>query len=107
MAEKHMFFTSESVTEGHPDKIADQISDAVLDAIIEKNREKADKKRAKRQGYMQSQISNAAKIKTKSISVEERDELLKKAEEAKLNAPSGSMANKANLVKDYNNRNNK
>ena len=28
------FFTSESVTEGHPDKIADQISDAVLDAII-------------------------------------------------------------------------
>jgi len=28
------FFTSESVTEGHPDKVADQISDAVLDAII-------------------------------------------------------------------------
>jgi S-adenosylmethionine synthetase len=27
-------FTSESVTEGHPDKIADQISDAVLDAIL-------------------------------------------------------------------------
>lgn len=37
MSEKHMFFTSESVTEGHPDKIADQISDAVLDAIIEKD----------------------------------------------------------------------
>ncbi len=37
MAEKHVFFTSESVTEGHPDKIADQISDAVLDAIIEKD----------------------------------------------------------------------
>lgn len=30
-------FTSESVSEGHPDKIADQISDAVLDAIIEKD----------------------------------------------------------------------
>ena len=30
-------FTSESVTEGHPDKIADQISDAVLDAIFEKD----------------------------------------------------------------------
>lgn len=29
-----VFFTSESVTEGHPDKIADQISDAVLDAIM-------------------------------------------------------------------------
>ncbi len=33
---KH-FFTSESVTEGHPDKICDQISDAVLDAILEKD----------------------------------------------------------------------
>jgi len=33
---KHLF-TSESVTEGHPDKIADQISDAVLDSIIEKD----------------------------------------------------------------------
>ncbi|MCX7883782.1 MAG: methionine adenosyltransferase [Caloramator sp.] len=32
-------FTSESVTEGHPDKICDQISDAVLDAIIEKDPE--------------------------------------------------------------------
>ena len=31
---KELFFTSESVTEGHPDKIADQISDAILDAII-------------------------------------------------------------------------
>ena len=28
------FFTSESVTEGHPDKICDQISDAILDEII-------------------------------------------------------------------------
>ncbi len=33
---KHLF-TSESVTEGHPDKICDQISDAVLDAILEKD----------------------------------------------------------------------
>ncbi len=31
---KKVFFTSESVTEGHPDKICDQISDAVLDAIL-------------------------------------------------------------------------
>ncbi|WP_416327002.1 methionine adenosyltransferase [[Eubacterium] hominis] len=31
------YFTSESVTEGHPDKICDQISDAVLDAILEKD----------------------------------------------------------------------
>ena len=28
-------FTSESVTEGHPDKICDQVSDAILDAILE------------------------------------------------------------------------
>jgi len=34
MLVKNYFFTSESVTEGHPDKIADQISDAILDAII-------------------------------------------------------------------------
>lgn len=33
----HYFITSESVTEGHPDKICDQISDAVLDAILEKD----------------------------------------------------------------------
>lgn len=38
MAEKNCFFTSESVTEGHPDKVADQISDAILDAIIAKDR---------------------------------------------------------------------
>ncbi len=37
MAESNSFiFTSESVTEGHPDKICDQISDAILDAIFEK-----------------------------------------------------------------------
>src|SRR5262245_58544682 len=33
---RHLF-TSESVTEGHPDKIADQISDSILDAILEKD----------------------------------------------------------------------
>ena len=39
MAEKkgNFFFTSESVSEGHPDKICDQISDAVLDAILSKD----------------------------------------------------------------------
>ena len=37
--ERRWLFTSESVTEGHPDKIADQISDAVLDAIIAKDPE--------------------------------------------------------------------
>jgi S-adenosylmethionine synthetase len=37
MAMTDYLFTSESVTEGHPDKVADQISDAVLDAIIEQD----------------------------------------------------------------------
>ena len=36
MVERHLF-TSESVSEGHPDKIADQISDAILDAILEQD----------------------------------------------------------------------
>ena len=36
VSERHLF-TSESVSEGHPDKIADQISDAILDALLEKD----------------------------------------------------------------------
>ncbi len=42
----HHLFTSESVTEGHPDKMADQISDAILDAILAKIRTR--ESRAKR-----------------------------------------------------------
>ena len=34
MAKGKILFTSESVTEGHPDKICDQISDAILDALM-------------------------------------------------------------------------
>ena len=34
---KNFTFTSESVTEGHPDKMADQISDSILDAILEQD----------------------------------------------------------------------
>src|SRR5437773_729051 len=34
MAPREFLFTSESVTEGHPDKIADQVSDAILDAVL-------------------------------------------------------------------------
>lgn len=37
MTKQHTVFTSESVSEGHPDKIADQISDAVLDALLEQD----------------------------------------------------------------------
>ncbi|MBX3708328.1 MAG: methionine adenosyltransferase [Gammaproteobacteria bacterium] len=38
MQQNEYLFTSESVSEGHPDKIADQISDAILDAIIEQDK---------------------------------------------------------------------
>ena len=37
--EKEYLFTSESVSEGHPDKVADQISDAILDACLDQDRE--------------------------------------------------------------------
>ncbi len=39
MSNEKFFFTSESVSEGHPDKVADGISDSILDAIIEKDKE--------------------------------------------------------------------
>jgi len=42
MAEREYLFTSESVTEGHPDKMCDQISDAIVDAIISREAELAD-----------------------------------------------------------------
>jgi len=38
MSKENFLFSSESVTEGHPDKVADQISDAILDAIIEQDK---------------------------------------------------------------------
>ena len=34
---ERLLFTSESVTEGHPDKMCDQVSDAILDALMEKD----------------------------------------------------------------------
>ena len=37
MTSPKYFFTSESVSEGHPDKMCDQISDAILDAILEQD----------------------------------------------------------------------
>lgn len=78
-----------------------------FDKIIEENKEKAEAKRAKREGYVKSAISQNGKLNTKRIvSPSERDEALKESEEMKKNAKPGSMASKANLVQDYNNRNN-
>lgn len=39
LKENHFYFTSESVTEGHPDKICDSLSDSILDACLEQDPE--------------------------------------------------------------------
>ena len=54
MSEREYLFTSESVTEGHPDKMCDQISDAVLDAIIARETELAE------EGYITDKGSAAS-----------------------------------------------
>lgn len=84
-----------------------------LDDIIAKNEEKAKKKREK-MGIYENQIRNNARLHTKSniefqssLTESERDEQLARAAEIKANAVEGSMAFKANLVKDFNERNNK
>ena len=41
VTDRSFLFTSESVTEGHPDKMADQISDSVLDAVLAEDPERA------------------------------------------------------------------
>lgn len=41
MSKNRRLFTSESVTEGHPDKICDQISDSILDEILKMTRTRA------------------------------------------------------------------
>jgi S-adenosylmethionine synthetase len=53
MAEREYVFTSESVTEGHPDKLCDQVSDSILDAIIAREGELAD------EGYVTDKGSKA------------------------------------------------
>ncbi len=84
-----------------------------LNDIIEKNKEKAAAKQEKR-GIRQAQIYEAARMSTKDNSLSSRamisnetTEALDRAEAARSNAKSGSMASKANMVKDFNERNNK
>ncbi len=76
-----------------------------FEKIIEKNKEKAAAKQAKREGYMQSTIAQSGRMSTRNISNENNDELLEKANQARSNAKPGSMASKANLVRDYNEKN--
>lgn len=90
-----------------------QLKNLDLDDIIAKNEEKAKKKREK-MGIAENQIRNNAQLRTKSnvefastLTESEREELLAKAAEIKSNAAEGSMAKKANLVKEFNERNNR
>lgn len=80
-----------------------------FDDIIKKNQEKAKKKREKL-GISEHQINNAARMntrnmETKEMSKEEKEEILAKAAEKRNHAKPGSMAAKANLVKEFNDKN--
>ena len=87
-----------------------------LEDIIKKNQEKAKKKREK-MGIAENQISNAAKINTRKIDEPKKEEKksnmseaqreleLEKANAAKSKAKAGSMAAKANMVRDFNEKN--
>lgn len=82
-----------------------------LEAVMAKNEEKAKNKREK-MGLSEDYIKKAAQIKTKSIDSKanvstsaETEEKLAKAAEYKANAKAGSLASKANMVKEFNERN--
>lgn len=82
-----------------------------LEAVMAKNEEKAKKKREK-MGLSEDYIKKAAQIKTKSIDKKANvsvsagtEEKLAKAAEYKANAKAGSLASKANMVKEFNERN--
>lgn len=82
-----------------------------LEAVMAKNEEKAKNKR-KKMGLSEDYIKKAAQIKTKSIDNKanvsasaDTEEKLAKAAEYKANAKAGSLASKANMVKEFNERN--
>lgn len=81
-----------------------------LDDIIRKNQAKVKKKQEKK-GIYEKQISNAAKINARKIpepvSTEEKEEKIRATAESARNAKKGSLLEKANMVRDFNERNNK
>lgn len=82
-----------------------------LEKMIEKNQKKAAKKREKK-GTTIEKLNQMAQVNTKSIqtskmSEKERNEILEQAARANQNAKEGSLASKANLVKKFNENNNK
>ncbi len=84
-----------------------------LDDIIAENREKAKKKREK-MGISGNQISNAARMNTRGethlsneLSYAEKEKMLEEANQKRKSAKAGSMTAKANMVREFNERNNK
>ena len=78
-----------------------------FDAIIEKNKEKAEKKREKREGYSKQMIQSKGTMSTRNyVNTADNEEAINKSNELRKTAKAGSLASKANLVSDYNNRNN-
>lgn len=85
-----------------------------LEDIIKKNQEKA-KKRREKMGISENQISNAARMNTRQmvdanknqLTTAEKEAEIEKANELKTNAKAGSMTAKANMVREFNERNNK
>lgn len=83
--------------------------DLDLESIIEKNKIKVEKKKEK-QGIYANQIANAARLSTRNItpvSTSEKEEKIQKWEECAQNARKGSLLEKANMVRDFNERNNR
>lgn len=90
------------------------LSKISIEELIEKNQAKAAKKREKK-GTNAKKLSEMAQVNTrrieepeqKKMTEKEREEALKKAAEKSKNAKSGSLASKANLVRQYNENNHK
>ena len=83
--------------------------DLDLESIIEKNKIKVEKKKEKH-GIYANQIANAARLSTRNItpvSTSEKEEKIQKWEECAQNARKGSLLEKANMVRDFNERNNR
>ena len=69
------FFTSESVSEGHPDKICDQISDSIVDAYLSKSEKKDDVRVACETMVTTNKVIIAGEVRGPEISIEEQESI--------------------------------
>tara|TARA_B100000686_G_scaffold78896_1_gene85032 strand:- start:18230 stop:19402 length:1173 start_codon:yes stop_codon:yes gene_type:complete len=72
------FFTSESVSEGHPDKICDQISDSIVDAYLSKSDSKDDVRVACETMVTTNKVIIAGEVRGPEISIEEQENIVRK-----------------------------